>query len=241
MTSLKPLRLVYTAYFALVFTVLGLLGLLLMALPGLALRRRIARGLGGLILGLAGIRVRVAGLVNLPHPCVIVANHTSYLDGVVMAAALPPHFAFVIKNEMAAVPLAGLLLTRIGAQFVERRDRNKSGADARRILRRAHDGDALVFFPEGTFEARRGLLRFHIGAFAIATRAQLPVVPVAIHGTRHRLPPDSVLAMPGRVNIVILPALHAPPHSPDPAAALRDAARAALLAELNEPDLSLQS
>ncbi|MFT3904733.1 MAG: lysophospholipid acyltransferase family protein [Steroidobacteraceae bacterium] len=238
MTLPKPLRIVYTGYFALVFLVLGLLGLALMALPGLELRRNIARVLGRIILWLAGMRVRLRGVENLPYPCVIVANHASYLDGVVMAAALPPHFAFVIKNEMAGVPLAGLLLTRIGAQFVERRDRARGAMDARRILRRASDGDALVFFPEGTFSSQRGLLRFHIGAFAIATRAKLPIVPVAIRGTRRRLPPDSALAMPGRINIAILPPVKVPPQTTDPAAALRDAARAALLAELDEPDLS---
>lgn len=237
MTLPRPLRVVYTGYFVLVFGVFALLGLVLMVLPGLALRRRIARALGRTILGLAGIHVKLSGLENLPYPCIIVANHSSYLDGVVMCAALPPHFAFVIKNEMAGVPLAGLLLTRIGAQFVERRNRTKGAIDARRLLRRAHAGDALAFFPEGTFSAERGLLRFHIGAFAIAARAGLPVVPVAIRGTRRRLPPHSMLAMPGRVKIAIMPALKLDPHTTDPAAALRDAARANLLAELGEPDL----
>ena len=77
---------------------------------------------------LAGIPFAVEGLERLPQvPCVVVANHASYIDGIVAAAALPPDFAFVIKKEMVRVPLAGLLLRRLGSQFVERFDRHKGG------------------------------------------------------------------------------------------------------------------
>ena len=81
----------------------------------------------------------------------VVANHASYIDGLVAAAALPPDFAFVIKKEMVRVPLAGLLLRRLGSQFVERFDRHKGGVDTRRVLKLAATGQSLVFFPEGTF------------------------------------------------------------------------------------------
>ena len=84
----------------------------------------------------------------------VVANHASYLDGVVMAAALPPRFGFVIKREMNDVPVAGLLLRRIGSEFVDRFNRHKGGTDARRVLRTAASGHSLVFFPEGTFTPR---------------------------------------------------------------------------------------
>ena len=150
--------------------------------------------LARLALRLAGMRLELHGLDQLPQPCIVVANHSSYLDGVVLAATLPPCFSFVIKREMSAVPLAGTLLRRIGAEFVERGDRIRGARDARRLLRNAAIGHSLVFFPEGTFSTAIGLLRFHIGAFAAAVRADLPVVPVAIRGTRHCLPPGSPLA-----------------------------------------------
>ena len=92
-----------------------------------------------------------------PGQCVVVANHASYLDGVVMAAALPPRFGFVIKREMNDVPVAGLLLRRIGSEFVDRFNRHKGGTDARRVLRTAASGHSLVFFPEGTFTPEVGL------------------------------------------------------------------------------------
>jgi 1-acyl-sn-glycerol-3-phosphate acyltransferase len=141
-------------------------------------------------------------------------------------AALPPSFSFVIKREMSSVPLAGTLLRRIGAEFVERQDRRRLAQDARRLLRKAELGQALVFFPEGTFSAEVGLLRFHIGAFAAAARAGMEVIPVAIRGTRACLPPGRhVLPRPGAdrgrgARAIAGAAAH---HEPERVTALRDA------------------
>ena len=90
----------------------------------------------------------------------VVANHASYLDGVVMTAALPPRFGFVIKREMNNVPGAGLLLRRLGSEFVERFNRQKGATDARRVLRTAASGHSLMFFPEGTFKPEVGWANF---------------------------------------------------------------------------------
>ena len=215
----------------------------LLLTPRLARRRAQVSTLARLALRLAGMRLEIHGLDQLPQPCIVVANHSSYLDGVVLAASLPPCFSFVIKREMSAVPVAGTLLRRIGAEFVERGDRIRGARDARRLLRNAAIGHSLVFFPEGTFSSDVGLLRFHIGAFAAAVRADLPVVPVAIRGTRHCLPPDSPWPRPGTIRIEALPALPSQPSTPaidagDRAVLLRDAARAALLGALGEADLT---
>ena len=174
-------------------------------LPSLR-RRRLVAGLGSrTFLRAAGIPFHVEGLDRLPRaPCVVVANHSSYIDGLVAAAALPPDFAFVIKKEMVRVPLAGLLLRRLGSQFVERFDRHKGGVDARRVLKLAATGQSLVFFPEGTFTEIRQIGKFLGGAFTTASRSDMPVVVAAIHGTRAVLPSGSVMLrrLPIRVEIL---------------------------------------
>src|ERR1700682_2858661 len=147
----------YTAYCLVVFTALGLtvLGVNLF-LPTLRWRRLMAGVFARAFLRAAGIPFTVEGLNRLPQgPCVVVANHASYIDGLVAAAALPPDFAFVIKKEMVRVPLASLLLRRLGSQFVERFDRHKGATDARRVLKLAAAGQSLMFFPEGTFDETR--------------------------------------------------------------------------------------
>jgi len=216
----------------------ALLGVIL--LPTLRMRRGTARIAARTFFACAGMPVRLRGLANLPESqCVVVANHASYLDGVVMAAALPPRFGFVIKREMNAVPLAGLLLRRIGSEFVERHDRHKGGTDARRVLRTAASGHSLVFFPEGTFKREVGLGKFHTGAFAIAARADCPVVPAVILGTRRNMPATRVLPRPGPIEVRYgTPIVPVAGSGEDPALKLREASRAAILSQLGEPDLA---
>jgi len=236
-----PLRLVYGLYAALLFLAVALTALLgVILLPTLRMRRGTARIAARTFFACAGMPVRLRGLGNLPETqCVVVANHASYLDGVVMAASLPPRFGFVIKREMNAVPLAGLLLRRIGSEFVERHDRHKGGTDARRVLRTAASGHSLVFFPEGTFTSEVGLGKFHSGAFAIAARAACPVVPAVILGTRRNMPATRVLPRPGPIEVRFgTPISIAAGEDGDPALRLRDASRAAILADLGEPDLA---
>lgn len=243
---LTPWRVIFSFYAWLQFLLAGLLALVALLLPGpLARRRTLVRRTARLVLRLAGMRVRADGLARLPAACVVVANHCSYLDGVVLAALLPERFGFVIKREMSQVPLAGLLLRRIGVEFVERRARQQGLRDTRRLLRQAERGESLVFFPEGTFSHQIGLLHFHIGAFAAAARAGLPVVPVAIQGTRRCLPPGSPWLAPGRIEVRVLPAVAPGPEErggadsqAERARWLRERARGALLAVLGEPDLA---
>ncbi|HEX4375867.1 MAG TPA: lysophospholipid acyltransferase family protein [Steroidobacteraceae bacterium] len=237
------LRAIFGIYAWLEFTLAAMFGLLVLLLtPGLARRRRFVRLLARVTLRLAGMRIRLSGLQNLTTPCILVANHCSYIDGVVLTAALPPSFSFVIKREMAGFPLAGALLRLIGSEFVERIDRKAVARDTRRLLRSAASGQAMAFFPEGTFGEEVGLLRFHIGAFAAAARARLPVVPVAIRGTRHCLPAASLWPNPGPIEVEILPLLPATAADAaadaDVATRLRDSARASILAAVDEPDLA---
>jgi 1-acyl-sn-glycerol-3-phosphate acyltransferase len=201
----------YTAYCILVFTAfaLAVLGINLF-LPSLRRRRRVAGAFSRAFLGAAGIPFTVEGLNRLPQvPCVVVANHASYIDGLVAAAALPPDFAFVIKKEMGGVPLAGLLLRRLGSQFVERFNRHKGGVDARRVLKLAATGQSLVFFPEGTFNEIRQIGKFLGGAFTTAARSDMPVVAVAIHGTRAVLPPGGLAMYRCAIRVEILEVLSA--------------------------------
>ena len=207
----RPAQLLYTAYCLVLFIALGLtvLGVNLF-LPSLRRRRVLAGTLSRAFLRAAGIPFTVEGLDRLPQvPCVVVANHASYIDGVVAAAALPPDFAFVIKKEMVRVPLAGLLLRRLGSQFVERNNRHKGGVDARRVLKLAATGQSLVFFPEGTFNEIRQVGKFLGGAFATAARSDMPVVAVAIHGTRAVLAPGGVSVRRSAIRVEILEVLTA--------------------------------
>jgi len=204
--------------------------------PRLSTRRRIVRFAAVALFCLTGTRLTVRGLSHIPaEPCIIVANHASYLDGPILTAALPPRFGFVIKREMTRVPLAHFLLRRIGSEFVERNDTHKSAADARRILQKARAQESLAFFPEGTFREEAGLRRFHNGAFAAAIRGQVPVVPVVIRGSRRMLPAKQGLPRPGWIVVIIKSPLFPGPGTL--VSGLLEDARRSILADLDEPDL----
>jgi 1-acyl-sn-glycerol-3-phosphate acyltransferase len=211
------------------FTLIALTALTInLLIPGLRGRRRVAAAGARVFFAVTGIRLSVQGLDRLPPvPCVVVANHASYIDGIVAAAVLPPEFAFVIKREMVQVPLASLLLRRLGSAFVDRFDRHRGGSDTRRVWKLAAAGQSLVFFPEGTFDGSRHVGRFLSGAFSTAARSKMPVVAVAIHGTRKVLPPGGAMLYRRPIRFEVLEVL-------DPANA-RERSRELIAGALGEP------
>ncbi len=211
--------------------------ILVAVLPGESRRRRVVRQAARAVFTLIGARPAVTGLEHLPDsPCVVIANHASYLDGIILTAVLPPRFSFVIKREMTRVPLAHFLLRRIGSQFVERSERHQRTADARRIMKEAGQQRSLAFFPEGTFAAEPGLRRFQSGAFLVAARNGMPLVPVTILGSRDMLPAHHWLPVPGRLEVIVHEPIRTDTGEPSTAQLIR-LARQHILQNLPEPDL----
>jgi 1-acyl-sn-glycerol-3-phosphate acyltransferase len=230
----------YASYAWGLFLILAPLTWLMVAmLPRPAWGWSVSRVMARLFVRLSGTAFTVHGLDNLPHdtPCVLVANHASYLDGILMVAALAKQFSFVAKRELKEQLIPSLYLERIGAEFVERFGFEQSVADVKRLLHSLCSGQSLAFFPEGTFHRMHGLMPFHMGAFVIAARAGVPVVPIAIRGTRSILRSGQWLPRRGAISITISAAIT--PRGNDWAAAiqLRDAARAEILRFCGEPEL----
>jgi 1-acyl-sn-glycerol-3-phosphate acyltransferase len=214
--------------------------LLIAILPRPSWRWTVMRHSARLLFRLTGIAISVEGLEQLPQgqTCVIVSNHASYLDGVMLLAVLPIDFAFVAKSELEKQFIPRLFLRRIGALFVERFDKQRGVADARRTMQTVQAGRSLMLFPEGTFTRMPGLLSFHMGAFVSAAEAGVPLVPVTIRGSRSLLRAGSLFPRRSRIHIIVSSPIL--PQGSDWAAAvkLRDAGRAALLSHLGEPDLA---
>jgi 1-acyl-sn-glycerol-3-phosphate acyltransferase len=203
--------------------------------PGIARRRRLARAVARGIFRVTRTRIDVAGLDGLPETaCIVCANHASYVDGVLMQAVLPPRFAFVVKREAARVPFVGLLLRRIGTEFVDRFNAREGAADTARLVRNSGSGNSICVFPEGTFHPERGLRRFRMGAFYAATRGNLPVVPTAITGTRDMLPAGRWLPRPGPLAVQFGDALYSTTRGRDAAHALAAAVRERIIRDCGE-------
>ena len=212
--------------------------LLTLLLPNPAAAWALARGAARTLFRLTGTALTARGIDNLPdRPCVLVSNHASYLDGVILVAALPRPYAFVAKRELRDQFVAGRYLRQLGAEFVERFDVKSSVEDANRMADAVARGRSLVVFPEGTFVAREGLLPFHLGAFLAAARAVVPVVPIAIRGDREVLPDGTWWPRHGMLQVDICAAIPPVRDAPDLFAAavqLRDAAQRAIAQRAGE-------
>ncbi len=213
--------------------------LAILTLPRLEQRWAVTHALARLLSALIGCPLRVEGLEHLPAgPCVLVANHASYADGLVLGAALPRPVAFVAKAEFRHNPLMRPLFERMGARFVERFDSRQGVADAQALAAIASTTPPLLFFSEGTFTARAGLQAFRLGGFQVAAQNRLPVVPIAITGTRKILPGDSWRPRRGPLGVTICPPVRPEGEDWHGVLALRDGVRKDILTHCGEPDLA---
>ena len=209
-----------------------------MTLPRVAWRWTAIRALARSALKLLAVPFSVRGLDRIPRGGAVLAfNHSSYMDVIVVAAALPGAPTYVAKKELAGQIFAGSLLRRLGVLFLERFDLTGSLADLDAVRAAARQDKLLVFFPEGTFTRRAGLSGFYLGAFQVAAQADLPVLPGILRGTRTMLRGEQWFPRWSPIGVTIEDPVK--PTGSDFAAVirLRDAVRTVVLAGCGEPDL----
>jgi 1-acyl-sn-glycerol-3-phosphate acyltransferase len=140
-------------------------------------------------------------------------------------------------RELLESRVVGFLLRRLGTVFVERFSAGESVEGKAQILDLARRGESLVIFPEGGFQRAVGLRPFRMGAFEVAAEARVPVLPVALKGTRALLHGDELFPHRGAVEVVVTPAVRTEGTDWAAALRLRDAARAQILEHCGEPEL----
>ena len=217
--------------------VLGSLAVLI--LPRVEWRWSAFRRIGKGTLAAMGIPLSTKGIDRIPNDgAMLVFNHSSYMDALVLATVLPGEPAIVAKRELSDQRIAGPLLRRLGIPFVERYDVSGSLADAKGLVDLARRGRLLVFFPEGTFTRRAGLSGFYMGAFKVAAEANLPIFPGVIRGTRSMLRGDQWFPRRASVRVEIGEPVW--PSGTDFASLLRlrDDVRKSVLSGCGEPDLA---
>jgi 1-acyl-sn-glycerol-3-phosphate acyltransferase len=212
---------------------------LVILLPRLSWRWAAMHAAARLLLRLQGIRLSVDMEAEPPlNDAIIVINHSSYVDALVLTAALPGQPVYAAKREFESNLFVRPFLKRIGALFVERFEPKTGVEDTRRASALAREGKLLVFFPEATFTRLAGLAEFRLGAFLVAAETGRPIIPVVLRGTRSVLRGSEWFPRRGNVSVYVGRAFRAEGHDFAAAVRLRDEVRTMILARCGEPDLA---
>jgi 1-acyl-sn-glycerol-3-phosphate acyltransferase len=195
----------YTLYAWLLLIPFAITIWLLAVLPlTLAQRRNAGRVVARGLCRALDITVVVEGeLPNRDQPSVIAANHSSFIDGLVLYVFLDQPVTFVASTDMEHQFLLGRIMRGFGCVFVNRGRAERSAESVEILVDTIRSGHHVLIFPEGSISAHAGLRVFRLGAFEAATSSKCPVVPVGIRGSRAILRPGSYRSHPGAVRVVI--------------------------------------
>ena len=188
------------------------------------------------ILKVTGVSLSVEGLENIPKDtaCVFVGNHRSYYDIPILLTALDAPHGILAKKELEKIPLLNRWMKLLGCVFVKRDDIRASVKALNDATAIVESGRSFVIFPEGTrYKGEEGGAgEFKAGAFRIAIKTGVPVVPVAISGARGLFEGHGLRATPGDIRVRILPAIQTAGMSKAEQKQLPDAVRQTILAQL---------
>jgi len=152
-------------------------------------------------LWLSRARVEIEGLENIDrsNPQLIVANHSGLHDILSLAAYLPIHFRWVAKKSLFRVPFMGWHMRRSGYIPIDRENPREAARSITAAAQVIHGGVNAFAFPEGTRSRDGELGKLHSGAFALALRTGVPLIPVALEGSYRVILPKTLQVNPGTI------------------------------------------
>lgn len=174
------------------------------------------------ILATTGVNVTLRGLDRLPRgrPYLFICNHQSIYDIPVTFWSLPFELRIIAKASLGAFPFLGWHLSRTGHVLVNRE--NPGAVVFRQVAELMRLGNSLLVFPEGTRSADGRVGRFRAGIFRLAIESGLPIVPLAVRGTRHVMKKGRLMTCPGHVSLEVFPPIETTGLSSDDAKRLAD-------------------
>jgi 1-acyl-sn-glycerol-3-phosphate acyltransferase len=155
------------------------------------------------LLRVARIRLAVTGLDQVPAagPVIYMGNHQGNFDINALTLAIPRRFSWVAKEELFRVPIFGSAMKRAGYIPLDRSDGRKALKSMKLAAERIAAGSSVVIFPEGTRTKDGSLLPFKRGAFLLAAKAGVPIVPFTINGSMQINPRNRLELNPGTISV----------------------------------------
>lgn len=137
------------------------------------------------LIAMAGIKVRVSGLENVPKdgPVLFISNHQSNFDIPVLLGCINKSKGFLAKIELTKLPVIHSWMKKMDCVFIDRSDKRQSLKAIFKCIEVIKSGQSMVVFPEGTRSKGSAISQFKKGSLRIAEKVQIPIIPVVINGT----------------------------------------------------------
>jgi 1-acyl-sn-glycerol-3-phosphate acyltransferase len=170
---------------------------------------RIARRWAKVALLASGVKVRVEGLEQIEGkgPYIFMSNHQGGYDIFALQGHLPFDFKWLAKKELFSIPVLGWAMAAAGYIAIDREGTRDTVKAMNEAAQKIHDGMSVIIFPEGT-RSLDGLIQpFKKGGFTLAIKSKVPIVPMAIVGSREIMPKGRFTVNPGKIAIRIGPTI----------------------------------
>ncbi len=151
------------------------------------------------------VHVKIEGLEHLHEegPYIFMANHQGSYDIFALLGRLPFQFKWLAKKEIFSIPILGWAMAAAGYISIDRDGTRETVEAMNRAAQKIREGVSVVIFPEGTRSADGSIQPFKKGGFTLAVKSKVPIVPIAIAGSREIMPKDKLTISPGDIRVRI--------------------------------------
>jgi len=162
---------------------------------------RFARLWGKVALIANRVKVRIEGIEHLNGrgPYIFMSNHQGYYDVFALLGHLPFQFKWLVKKELFSIPFFGWTMAAAGYISVDREGTRETLGAMNEAAQRIREGMSVVIFPEGSRSPDGSIQPFKKGGFTLAIKSKVPIIPIAIKGTRDIMPKDRLTTTAGKI------------------------------------------
>ena len=151
------------------------------------------------------VKVKIEGMENLngKGPYIFMSNHQGSYDIFALLGHLPYQFKWLAKKELFSIPFFGWTMAAAGYISIDRGGTRETAEAVNMAAQKIREGMSVVIFPEGSRSPDGSIQPFKKGGFTLAIKAKVPIVPLAISGSRDIMPKDKLTTAPGEIRMFV--------------------------------------
>jgi len=151
------------------------------------------------------VKVKIEGIEHLngKGPYIFMSNHQSYYDVFALLGHLPYQFKWLVKKELFSIPYLGWTMSAVGYISIDRGGTRDTVEAMNEAAQKIRDGMSVTIFPEGSRSPDGSIQPFKKGGFTLAIKSKVPIVPIAIDGSRNIMPKDKFTVTSGEIRMLL--------------------------------------